>query len=140
MSELNLTGSCLCGSVSYEITGTSKFFFHCHCSRCRKATATGHASNIIMQPESVNWTAGEDLLKTYKVPDAERFMTVFCSNCGSLMPRVAPNNSIAVVPAGTLDNDPGIRPQARIMSGSRAEWSCDGTELPIFEEYPPPAE
>ncbi len=138
MSELNLSGSCLCGSVAYEITGTSKFFFHCHCSRCRKATGTGHASNIIMQPDSVTWTIGENLLKTYKVPEAKRFMTTFCSNCGSPMPRIVPDNSIAVIPAGTLDDDPGVSPQARIMSGSRAEWSCDSSKLPTFEQYPPP--
>ncbi|MDH3612266.1 MAG: GFA family protein [Gammaproteobacteria bacterium] len=140
MSKLNLSGSCLCGSVAYEITGTSRAFFHCHCSRCRKATGTGHASNIIMQPDSVTWTAGEDLLNSYKVPEAKRFMTTFCSNCGSLMPRVAADKSIAVIPAGTLDNDPGICPQARIMSGSRAEWSCDMSELPEFDTYPPAAE
>ena len=93
-----------------------------------------------MIPESVTWTAGEDLLSSYKVPEAKRFTTTFCSNCGSLMPRIAPDNSIAVVPAGTLDNDPGIRPQARIMHGSRAEWSCDTSELPVFDTYPPPAE
>jgi len=140
MSDLNLSGSCLCGSVAYEITGTSRVFFHCHCSRCRKATATGHASNIIMQPDTVTWTAGEELLKSYKVPEAERFTAVFCSNCGSNMPRVAADNSIAVVPAGTLDCDPGIRPQGRIMMGSRVDWSCDASELPTFDEYPPPPE
>jgi len=139
MSDLNLSGSCLCGSVAYEITGTSRSFFHCHCSRCRKATGTGHASNIIMRPESVKWTAGENLLKSYRVPEAQRFMTVFCGNCGSPMPRVAPDKSIAVVPAGSLDKEPGVRPQARIMDGSRAEWSCDDSELPVFDAYPPPS-
>ena len=140
MSDLSLTGSCLCGSVSYEISGTSKFFFHCHCSRCRKSTGTGHASNIIMNPDSVHWIAGESLLSQFKVPDAERYRSVFCTKCGSPMPRIAPDNSIAVIPAGTLDNEPGIRPQARIMSGSRADWSCDSSELPAFEVYPPPPE
>lgn len=140
MSDLNLSGSCLCGSVAFEISGSFRLFFHCHCSRCRKATGTGHASNIIMQPDAVQWTAGEKLLKSYKVPEAKRYTTTFCSNCGSLMPRVAPDNSIAVVPAGTLDSDPGVRPQARIMCGSRAEWSCDNSELPVFDTYPPPAE
>lgn len=140
MSDLNLSGSCLCGSVAYEITGSSRAFYHCHCSRCRKASGTGHASNVLMQPETVSWTAGEELLKTYKVPEAKRFRNVFCSNCGSPMPRVAPDLSFAAIPAGTLDVDPGLRPQARIMSGSRTDWSCDGNALPAFDEYPPPAE
>jgi len=139
VSELNLSGSCLCGSVAYEISGNSKFFFHCHCSRCRKATGTGHASNIIMQPEKVTWISGENLLKSYKVPEAKRFTTAFCGNCGSPMPRFAPDRSFAVIPAGSLDSDPGICPEARIMSGSRAEWSCDASELPAHEAYPPPA-
>jgi hypothetical protein len=136
MSTLNLAGSCLCGGVSYEVSGEASRFWHCHCSRCRKATGTGHATNILLKPGVVTWTAGEDLLRSYKVPDANRFATVFCSVCGSLMPRVAPDNSIAVIAAGTLDDDPGIWPQGRIYQGSRAAWSCDDSELPCFDTYP----
>ncbi|MDH3748150.1 MAG: GFA family protein [Gammaproteobacteria bacterium] len=137
MSNLHLSGSCLCGSIAYEISGDALHFNHCHCERCRKASGTGHATNIIMKPTSVSWTAGEDLLKRYKVPEAKRFATVFCSVCGSLMPRVAPDNSIAVIPAGTLDNDPGIRPERRIFQGSRVEWSCAANDVPSFDTYPP---
>jgi len=136
MSKLNLKGSCLCGGVSYEISGEAGRFWHCHCGRCRKATGTGHATNILLKPDAATWTAGEDLLRSFKVPDAKRYATVFCSVCGSLMPRVAPDNSIAVIPAGTLDEDPGIRPQGRIYQDSRTAWSCDGTELPCFGTYP----
>ena len=71
-----------------------------------------------------------------KVPDAKRFATVFCSVCGSLMPRVAPDMSIAVIPAGTLDNDPGLRPEARIFEGSKAPWSCDDAAVPGYDAYP----
>lgn len=137
MSELHLKGSCLCGAVAYEIRGESMHFNHCHCERCRKATGTGHATNIIMKPGSVKWTAGEQLLRRYAVPDAKRFATVFCSVCGSLMPRVAPDNSIAVIGAGTLDEDPGIRPERRIFNGSRAPWSCPSDDVPAFDKYPP---
>ena len=137
MSDLNLSGSCLCGSVAYEITGTLMAFYHCHCSRCRKSSGTGHASNIILHPDAVQWTAGENLLKRYKVPEAKRFAAVFCSHCGSAMPRIAPDMSVAVVPAGSLDDDPGVSPEARIMSGSRAAWSCDDSVLPCFDTYPP---
>jgi len=136
MTNVSLKGSCLCGSVSYEITGDAGQFWHCHCERCRKATGTGHASNILMTPDSVKWTSGNDLLNYYKVPEAKRFATVFCSVCGSLMPRVAPDESFAMVPAGTLDNDPGVRPQGRIFQDSRAPWSCDTGELACHETSP----
>ena len=38
MSEQQVTGSCLCKNVSYEITGNMGVFQYCHCSRCRKFT------------------------------------------------------------------------------------------------------
>ena len=114
-----------------------RVFLHCHCGRCRKSTGTGHASNVILNPDAAEWTAGEDLIGSYKVPDAERYRTVFCKNCGSPLPRVAPDLSIAVIPAGTLDGSPEIIPNGRIFCGSKAEWSCDDTELPAWAEYPP---
>lgn len=137
MSQTTLSGSCLCGSVRYEIRGDARAFYHCHCRRCRKATGTGHASNIILVPDSIDWLSGEELLKSYKVPDAERFRTMFCSHCGSHLPRVAPDLSLAVVPAGSLDHTPDINPGSRIFWDSRAEWSCDAAELPVWPEYAP---
>ncbi len=137
MSQETLTGSCLCGAVAYQIDGTPNKFFHCHCQRCRKASGTGHCSNILMmQPEKVNWTQGEDMLNRYQLPGAIRFGTCFCKNCGSLLPRIAPDGSIAIIPAGSLDMAPDIQPQARIFWDSRSDWSCSQEQIPTFSEYP----
>jgi len=43
---------------------------------------------------------------------------------------------LVMIPAGTLDDEPGIAPQARIFYGSKADWSCAGDELASFERYP----
>ena len=139
MSVIRLSGSCLCGSVAYELKGDARRFFHCHCERCRKASGAAHASNIIMKLHAISWTAGEQLTRRYKVPEAERFAVVFCTECGSPMPRVSPDGQIVVVPAGSLDHEPDIEPQARIFSDSRAGWSCSGDDLPDHATYPPPS-
>ncbi len=136
MTQLKLSGSCLCGTVHYAITGEPKRFYHCHCQRCRKATGTGHASNLMIAPESITWISGEEALVRFKVPDAERFFTCFCGKCGSPMPRVVPELNVVVIPAGSLDNDPTVVPQARIFWDSRADWSCSAGDLPVFSEYP----
>jgi hypothetical protein len=136
MSSAEFSGSCICGSVSYEITGEPRAFYHCHCRRCRKASGTGHASNVILNLDTVKWTAGEDLIGKYKVPGAKRFGTVFCTHCGSPLPRIAPDLSYAVIPAGSLDTDPPINPTARIMCDSRVAWSCEDDSLPAWAEYP----
>ncbi len=137
MSVISLAGSCLCGSVAYELEGDARRFYHCHCARCRKASGAAHASNIIMRLHSIAWTAGEQLARRYKVPEAERFAVVFCVECGSPLPRVSPDGEFVVVPAGSLDQEPGIEPQARIFEGSRAAWSCSGDGMPAHETYPP---
>jgi hypothetical protein len=134
MSEENLSGSCLCGGVSYEVRGTPLRFLHCHCSRCRKATGTGHATNLILKSSSVDWKGNEAKLTRYKVPDAQRFSTTFCSTCGSPLPREG--TDFVVVPAGSLDTVPEMSPQGRIFWDSRSTWSCDQSDLPTFSEYP----
>ena len=131
-----LSGSCLCGTIRYQTTGSPDRFYHCHCQRCRKATGTGHASNLLFKPDSFDWTAGEDQLTKYKFPDAKRFGTCFCKNCGSNMPRVAPDQSFVVLPAGSLDTSPTIKPMARIFWDSRADWSCEDT-VTQHSTYPP---
>jgi hypothetical protein len=89
-----------------------------------------------MKPGRATWTKGESLLKSYPLPGAKRFRTLFCGNCGSPMPRIAPDLSIAVIPAGTLDDAPDLATPARIFWGSRAGWSCEQGSLPAWDEYP----
>lgn len=137
MTQESLTGSCLCGAIKYKLEGEGTAFYHCHCNRYRKLTGTGHASNIRISPEtSLTWLQGENLLKKYKVPEAERFYNLICSNCGSPMPRVVPELDAVLVPAGSLDNLSEIKPSGRIFWDSRTEWSCSGDDLPRYAAYP----
>ena len=130
-----LKGSCLCGAVRYTASGEIERFYHCHCSRCRKATGTGHASNLFLKG-SLTWDSGAEQIAHYKLPTAERFATSFCRTCGSNLPRFIEKISLVFIPAGSLDDDLRIAPQARIFTSSRTGWSCGATELPEFPEYP----
>jgi len=132
------TGSCLCKKITYKLEGEAIRFYHCHCERCRKSTGSGHATNIMIKAETeIEWLSGEELLARYKVPEAERFYNCFCKECGSPMPRVVPELKAVLIAAGSLDMVPTMKPQGRIFWDSRASWSCDDKELPVFSEYPP---
>lgn len=135
MTQSILSGSCLCGAVRYEISGEPTKFYHCHCQRCRKATGTGHASNVLVRPGAIKWIRGEELIRNFKVPEAQRFTNCFCSVCGSRLPRYVKETDFIVIPAGSLDNELTLRPQARIFWASRANWSCAGQDLPVYPEY-----
>jgi hypothetical protein len=130
--ENEFLGGCLCGTVRYRIVGEPRRFYHCHCRRCRKATGTGHATNMFLQPARLEWMSGEASVRAYKVPEAARFTNTFCSECGGRLPRQ--NGDAVGVPAGSLDTEPSLAPQARIWVGSATRWSCHGDALPVFEE------
>jgi hypothetical protein len=130
-------GSCLCGAIAYEIAGPPQRMFYCHCSRCCRGRSAAHAANVFYATDGFRWVRGEELLTDYQLPEAKYFGTAFCRICGSEMPRVSRERGVAVVPAGSLDTDPGIRPMAHIFVGSKAPWDRITDDLPQFEEMPP---
>jgi hypothetical protein len=129
-------GSCLCGGVGFVVEGPPKWVWCCHCSRCRKARAAAHATNLVTTADGVRFTRGDPLLVSFRVPGARFFMQTFCRVCGSPMPRIDLERGIAVVPMGSLDDDPGIRPERHIFVGSKAPWYEIADGLPQHAEYP----
>ncbi|HVS65437.1 MAG TPA: GFA family protein [Thermoanaerobaculia bacterium] len=134
-------GSCLCGGVVFEVERPSQdaafeAMRNCHCRRCRLARGAAHATNLFASAERVAFVRGGDLIADYALPEAERFGVAFCTGCGSHVARVVPGRPYAVIPAGALDEDPGMRPSAHIFVGSKAEWFEITDELPRYEEYP----
>ena len=137
MSEYRITGSCLCKKVSYAITGNLGIFQYCHCSRCRKFTGSAFASNIIVSPANFEWLSGQESIGRYELAEAKHFATSFCRNCGSSLPWLTQSGKAVVVPAGTLDADPRIRPSQNIFCASRAVWYTQPGSLPEHDELPP---
>lgn len=129
-------GSCLCGRVTYEIDGNAGIFQYCHCSRCRKFTGSAHAANIIVRPEQFRWLSGEEFVGRFEPEDAKHFATSFCQHCGSSLPWLGKSKKAVVVPAGTLDTDPEIRPFQNIFWNSRALWYEEASDLPKYDELP----
>ncbi|WP_437327515.1 GFA family protein [Sorangium sp. So ce381] len=132
-------GSCLCGDVAFEFDGTPLRMVSCHCMRCRLGRSSAHATNVFVALDSFRWIRGDAQIASYKVPDARFFTVAFCKRCGGAAPRLSPERGFAVVPAGTLDTDPGIRPAAHIFVDSKASWFPITDDLPRFAEYPPQA-
>ncbi len=129
-------GSCLCGHVHYEFSGPPKVFQYCHCSRCRKFTGSAHAANIIIAPDNFKWLSGEESVGRFEHPDAKYFATCFCQKCGSSLPWLAKNGRSVVIPAGTLDTDPDMRPKQNIFWKSRVAWREAVEDLPHYDELP----
>jgi len=78
----SIHGGCLCGTVKFEVNPPFQKMVHCHCSRCRKGTGTGHATNLTVEPSQFRWLAGEEVVTRYDLPTAKSFGKWFCMHCG----------------------------------------------------------
>lgn len=135
MSADTISGSCLCGDIKFEAKPPFATFRYCHCSRCRKASGSAHAANLFVPETQFKWLAGETLIKHYDHPEGTRFAVSFCPQCGTRMPHKVKTTENMLIPAGTLDNEPGHKPENSIFWKSRSAWYVAPAELPHFDEY-----
>lgn len=134
MDSEPIKGSCLCGKVGYEIYPPFLGFHYCHCPRCQKATGSAYIANLFVPPEQIKWTSGEDKVVRFDLPEARSFSTCFCNICGSAMPHLTRTGKILVVPAGSLDDDPGMHPECSIWWDHRASWFKELDQIPRYGE------
>jgi hypothetical protein len=128
-------GSCLCGAVRFEVTGTFQRFYLCHCGRCRKDTGSVHAANLFATGSTLRWVTGEDKVTCFTLPST-RHSRCFCSTCGSALPSVQQEGALLVVPAGSLDSNVALKPDAHIFGSSKAHWEVGFDDIPMMEGSP----
>jgi hypothetical protein len=134
MSEPTLKGSCLCNAVRYEIRPPFMRFYHCYCSRCRKATGTARGTNIAVALRQFKWISGEDLIHRYDLPEARSFSTAVCTRCNCPVPKPTRAREHMIVPSGSLDDPPPTGPSAHRQWESRVSWAAiDESHLPVSE-------
>lgn len=136
MNEDAITGSCLCGAVTFAVTPPFSAFRYCHCSRCRKASGSAHAANLVVPRAQFEWLGGEGSIRRFDLPDAARFSLWSCGACGGRVPHQIRTRDDMLVPAGLLDADPRMRPQHSIFWDSKASWYVEPQQLELFAGYP----
>ncbi|MEM9267875.1 MAG: GFA family protein [Pseudomonadota bacterium] len=124
MTERSLTGSCLCGAVTYRLTGPFRPVIGCHCQQCRKTSghfvaATGVARDKITIEGHVSWYQSS--------PEARRG---FCAVCGSSLFWDGEGSSTLAVMAGTLDGPTGLSTAGHIFVADMGDYYELDPDLP----------
>ena len=129
------SGSCLCGAVRFEVAGDFENFYLCHCRHCRKDTGSAHGANLFSSTATLHWLCGQDLVRVFNLPNT-RHRHCFCSICGSALPDMQMDGKLLKVPAGSLDTDVLIRPDAHIFVASKANWDEALEQVPKVARLP----
>ena len=127
-----LTGGCLCGQASYEISAPLVNARSCHCSRCRKAFNGACSAYAEVEPGSFKWLGQASLRRYSAMPG---WGLGFCGACGSTLCGFL-NEEVHGVTLGCVDGDPGVRIGMHIFVGSRAPWDHIGGDAPQFVDAP----
>lgn len=128
-----ITGGCLCGGVRYRVTGRFLRAGHCHCSRCRKHSGAAAGTQGRVRREDFRLLTGAGLIGVFRPVGGA--VKAFCTVCGSsLFGGEWPGGAEVSIRLGTVDGDPGIRPQYRTFVKSKAVWDEITDDLPQYAE------
>ena len=130
-----LEGSCLCGSIRYQIDGELGPAMLCHCQKCRKSNGAAYAVNALLEAANFTLLGSSATLKAYESSaGVKRF---FCSGCGT--PLYSERDTLPGMirlRVGSLDTDVMIEKQAHIYVASKACWDDITDSIPQYDERP----
>ena len=136
-SEVNATGRCLCGAISYAIKGEPTIMALCHCRACQQASGAGHISVAFFAADQVE-IKGETTGHVSTADSGNILTRHFCPSCGG---RIFNMNSarpgVVGIMVGSVDDSSWFSPQAVVYTKDRSSWDKTPTDIPNFEAMPP---
>jgi len=129
-------GSCLCGSIRYELSAELGDFGYCHCKSCRKASGSAHAANAPVERAHFHLIGESGTLREYQSSPGK--FRAFCSSCGSpIYAYVAATPNVLRLRLGSLDTPFAQRAKAHTFVADKAEWEQIEGSLPQFPAWAP---
>ena len=125
----SIGGGCLCGAVRYEVAGEFLRAGHCHCSRCRKHSGAARSTQGRVRRSDFHLLSGAESIRAWCPPSGA--VKAFCVHSGSsLFGGTWPAGPEVSIRLGSVDGDPGIRPQYHTFVRSKAVWAEIEDDLP----------
>ena len=112
-----ITGGCLCGSVSYTLRGELRSIVACHCHQCRKTS--GHYA-AATQVERDDIQIVQTSLKWFR--SSQRAERGFCAACGSNLFWRETDSPFISIFAGTIDGPTGLKMERQLYVESAGDY------------------
>ncbi len=123
-----LNGSCLCGSVTYEVEADVGRIVHCHCRTCRKTHGAAFSPVTSVPRDKFHWTKGADLLSSFESSPGK--FRRFCGRCGSHIVADRVGQPTVLLRLGCLDTPIAGPSQVHIWRSEGASWYDPKEQFP----------
>jgi len=124
-------GSCFCGEVELEATGTPAVMGFCHCEDCKAWSGAPINAFTLWAPGNVRITKGEASVGTFN--KTEGSYRKFCKVCGGHIMTDHPGMKLVDVCASVLQGF-NYEPTLHVHYGNKMVAMKDG--LPKFRDLP----
>ena len=134
---MGVTGGCLCRAVRYQADGDVLQAGHCHCTRCRRLSSTGHSSFLAFERSGVR--VDGDLRFFDSAADSGNTVSRgFCPTCGAqVLTRNSGFPDLAFIVAASLDDPDAFHPQVIVYRANAPSWDAMDPALTAFPGMPP---
>ena len=130
------SGSCLCGSIRYEIKGELGEFGYCHCQSCRKASGSAFGANVGIERNRLRLEDPGDMAREFESSPGK--IRVFCGQCGSpILAYLRRTPELVRIRLGSLDTAFAERARAHTFVSEKALWDVIEDEVAQFEQWAP---
>ena len=129
-----LSGQCLCGAITYQVSGEPGFVALCHCTDCRRASGAPMVAWAMFAEAALILTKGTP--KT--INSSGTAMRSFCAACGSglFYRNAAILPGMLDVQTATLDNPEALPPTVQIQTAERIGWMQHLNDLAECNRFP----
>jgi hypothetical protein len=115
-----LTGGCQCGQARYEVTSEPTEIYVCHCTECRKQSASAFGISVDFPRASLRLTQGGVASWTRAADSGRRRECFFCPVCGSRLWHAMPDSDADIsVKGGSLDAPPDLTNAVHIWTSRK---------------------
>ena len=114
-------GSCLCGKITFQVSGDLPPASACHCSQCRKQSGHFEASTDVLR-ENVS-IDGEENIRWYE--SSKKVRRGFCMQCGSNLfwdPLDREKHKWTAIALGAFDTPTGTKLKNHIFTSEKGDY------------------
>ena len=125
------SGGCLCGAVSYTITGELDNIIACHCEQCRKTSGHFVAATRV-NDDGLKIKHNGSLAWYQSSKNAKRG---FCTHCGgNLFWKNAPRQTTSIM-AGTIDLPTNLKLTHHIYVAQASDYVSFKDDDILYDQY-----
>jgi hypothetical protein len=137
MTDFTLEGGCQCGAIRYRLTAPPLMAYACHCSECRRTTASAFGVSCAVLQETMEITRGTLKRIDWEVESGAHRYGEFCGACGSRIRNGdVPSRGVFSLRAGTLDDQQWAEPVAHTWLSSKVGWFSVPDDALTFDAQP----